>query len=285
MPKIAETALQRFAALEPFPQPPLIPLRHPVVLMHGFGLLASFRRGGHLHDEAMSLRLHGVQAYAPNVAPYNSVPIRAEMWKERIEHVLRETGADCVNLIAHSMGGLDARYLISQMGLHDMVASLVTISTPHHGTSIASILREQPERLQGLVTDLCNWMGSHVMDDCTADFLPAVAGLTPEYLRDTFNPSVPDHPSVRYWSYAGRAGKGTDVPLNPLLILLNTLLYAREGVNDGLVSVESAQWGTFLGVIDADHPREVGLQVTPGGTFRSNDFYRSVVQMLADEGF
>jgi triacylglycerol lipase len=282
--RIADVALQRLAALEPFPQPPIIRTRYPVVLMHGFGLLGAFRRGGHLHDEAMNLRSHGVLAYAPNVAPYHTVPIRAEMWRVRIQAILDETEAERVNLVAQSMGGLDARYLITTLEMHGSVASLTTVSTPHHGSPIAAFLLDQPERLQAWVTDLCNWMGTNALEGCTADFLTAVSELTHEYVCDQFNPSVPDHPEVRYWSYAGAAGKGTEVPINPFLIPFNNIIYAKEGINDGFVSTDSARWGTFLGTIGADHAREVGIQLVPGGTFRSNDFYCDVARMLSEEG-
>ena len=35
------------------------------------------------------------------------------------------------------MGGLDARYLISRLGMADRVLSLTTLGTPHRGTSFA----------------------------------------------------------------------------------------------------------------------------------------------------
>lgn len=284
VPRLAESAIQRWAGMDAFPQPPLIPLRYPVVLMHGFGMMASFRRSGHLHDEAMSLRLHGVRAYAPNVAPYNTVAIRAPMWKKRIERVLEETGAEKVSLIAHSMGGLDARHLIASEGMYEAVACLTTISTPHHGSSVADIILSQPERLRTWAAELVNWVGTSAMVGSTSDVLQALSELTPAFLCETFNPAVPDHPSVTYWSYAGGAGKGTDVPINPFLRLPNWLLYAREGINDGFVSVESARWGTFLGTVGADHSQQVGLQILPGG-FDSNAFYRGIALRLADAGF
>lgn len=285
MPSLAESAIQRLAGLETFPQPPLIPLRHPVMLMHGLGLLAALRRGGHLHQEAMYLRERGVRAYAPNVAPYNSIAARADMWKEGIEHILEETGDDRLTLIAHSMGGLDARYLISQMGFHKHVRALVTVSTPHRGTSIASVMLEQPDRVREWIANVADYLGVHALQDGTSDLLQALSELTPEYVTETFNPSVPDHPSVRYWSYAGQAGKETDVPLDPFFYVLNMILYEREGVNDGYVSVESAKWGTFLGTIDADHMRQVGLASPLGADFDASAFYASIARMLADEGF
>ncbi len=284
MARIAHAALQRLAALKPFPQPAFLYVRYPVVLMHGFGMLAALRRNGHLHDEALNLRLHGAPAFAPNVAPYGTVSVRAGLWKERIERVLHETRAERVNLIAHSMGGLDARYLISRLEMHEAVASLTTISTPHRGSPIAQFLLDQPEVFQSLVTDVCNWMGSTAFEETASDFYTAVTELRPAYMEEHFNPGVPDHPSVTYRSYAGRAGKGAQSGINPLLILFNNLIYNREGENDGFVSVQSARWGEFRGVFEADHIKEVGLSVLPGGSFNSKAFYRSVVQGLAEAG-
>lgn len=283
--EFAESAWHRLTGLDPFPQPPLIRLRHPIVLMHGFGLIASVRRGGHLHQEAMNLRSQGVLAYAPNVAAYNTVAFRAKMWKNRLEHILDETGAERVNLVAQSMGGLDARYLISTLELHSIVASLVTVSAPHRGSGVASLVLEQPELIRGGLASIFNWMGAKSLEDATSDFLTSVGELTPEYVCDSFNPMVPDHPSVRYYSYAGAAGKGTDIPVSPFLEVLNRPLYRREGLNDGFVSVESAKWGEFLGTIDADHVQQVGLNFLKSGRFDSNTFYTDVARHLADEGF
>lgn len=285
MPKFTESAIQRFAGLEAFPQPPVIPLRHPVVLLHGFGIMAAFQRGGHLHQEAMYLRQRGVRAYAPNVAPYNSIPVRAEMWKERVQHILDETGADHLSLIAHSMGGLDARYLISRLGLHEHVRALVTVSTPHRGTAIANAVLNQPDLVRDWLANVADYIGARALDDSPSDVLGAVSELTPEHMQSTFNPDVPDHPSVRYWSYAGQAGRGTDVPLDPFFYVLNSIVHKHEGVNDGYVSVESAKWGTFLGTIDADHARQIGIRSSLGADFDSNAFYADVVRMLANEGF
>lgn len=282
---MAENRTIRLPQLTAFPQPALLKTRYPVVLMHGFGSLASIRRGGHMHEEAMHLRGHGIVAYAPNVAPYNTVSIRTPMWKKRLDVILEETKAEKLNLIAQSMGGLDARYLISRIGMAENVASLVTVSTPHHGTAIADFVLNQPQILREWVAAAANWMGTRTLPEAEADFLTSVIELTHKAVCGDFNPKTPDDPSVRYWSYAGRAGKGTDVAMNPFLRILNGILYEREGVNDGFVSVESAKWGTFLGTIDADHAAEVGLQLVPGGAFKSHDFYTDIVRMLGREGF
>lgn len=284
-PTFTETAIRRFAGLEPFPLPTVIPVRHPVVMMHGFGMLAGIRRGGHLREAAEALRLRGVRAYAPNVAPYNTVAVRSEMWIRRIERILEETRADKVNLIAHSMGGLDARWIISHHGLGDRIASLVTLSTPHRGSSLAEFILGSPDRLRNWLTEVANWMGTQVVDDGDADFRTAVSELTPANIINNFNPSVQDDERVKYWSYAGIAGRGCEHSVNPFLRLFNNYLYDREGPNDGMVSAASARWGEYVGDLPADHAQQIGA-VFPGSSgFSHTDFFSSVAELLARHNF
>ncbi|HLA36910.1 MAG TPA: hypothetical protein VJZ02_00410, partial [Candidatus Brocadiales bacterium] len=58
---------------------------------------------------------------------------RAMVLKHQIEGYLKKTRASKVNIIAHSMGGLDARYMIAKLDMEDRVASLSTVVTPHRG--------------------------------------------------------------------------------------------------------------------------------------------------------
>ncbi len=270
--------------LEPFPEPPLVRTRYPVVLLHGFGVLSAFGRGGNLHPMAVHLRQHGVWAYAPNVSPYDTVKARAALWARRLQHVLAETRASKVTLVAHSMGGLDARYLISRLGWYDRVAALVTIATPHRGTALADLTLQQPDLLRRLMSRAAEWLGSTSLADAETNFHDAVAELSPAFVQGTFNPAVPDHPDVRYWSYAGAAGQGTDAPINPLLTVLNRSLYRAEGLNDGYVSAASAQWGTYHGSLPADHALQIGISF-PGARFRAPAFYTTLTQKLAKQGF
>lgn len=279
------SAFHRLTGLQPLPQPAIVPTRLPVFMMHGFGIGGSLRRGGHLHEQAMFLRMRGVRAYAPNVSPYNTVRARCQTWKRHLTHVLNETGAEAVSVIAHSMGGLDARFLISQMHLHDRIAALVTVATPHRGSELANLVLQQPDAVRSWIADVADWLGTHIIENGSANSLQTVRELTPSFMTHSFNPNVPDHPNVRYWSYAGQAGRDTDVPLTPLLRYFNTYLYERAGRNDGFVSVESAKWGTFRGTLDADHIRQVGMDAGFGGAdFDANAFYAAVAQDLADAG-
>lgn len=94
---------------------------------------------------------------------------------------------------------------------------------------------------------------------------PAYANLTPSFLRDVFNPSTPNREDVRYFSIAARTDK---IPIWHPLWLPKLVLDGAEAQrvaqgcaappewrgNDGLVSIDSARWGEFLGTFDAcDH--------------------------------
>jgi triacylglycerol lipase len=281
--RLAERA-RRAVELTPFPQPPLEATRYPVVLMHGFGTLAGLFGLGILHAHAMHLRGYGIRAYAPNVNPYDTVEVRTRAWQNRIDLVLEETGADRVSLVAFSAGGLDARHLIGPLGYADRVAAVVTVSTPHHGTALCDFLLERPERLRAFVIGVMDFVGraAYTYDEPRTGH--ALHELTPAFVCEQFNPHHPDVEGVYAASWGGRAGKGTDVPLSPALLLHNRILYAAAGINDGMVPVESARWGDVRGVLDADHLRQVGAGL-PGGAFDSLAFVLDLVRDLAARGF
>ncbi len=253
--------------------------------MHGLGMIAGIRRGGHLYLAAEHLRAMGVRAYAPNVAPYNTIESRCTLWEERIIHVLQETKAEKVNLIAHSMGGLDARYLIDKLDFGPKVASLITISTPHHGSSLAGYVLSQPEKIRMWLTEFANWIGTYAVEDGTADFKRAISQLTPEYVGNVFNRQVENSGNIRYWSIAGRAGKGTEVAINPFLRIFNSVIFEQEGPNDGMVSVESAHWGQFIKTVDADHAQQIGVPFIGSSNFDYRELMSDLASLLVENNF
>lgn len=58
---------------------------------------------------------------------------------EYVEEVRAATGADTVDLIGHSMGGVVARYYVTLLGGDGKVANLVTLGSPHAGTDVSAI--------------------------------------------------------------------------------------------------------------------------------------------------
>lgn len=197
--------------------------------------LSYFRR----IDRALSDRGHPL--IVTRVHPTAGVVTRARQLKEIILRQLEIIGRrrERVLIIAHSMGGLDARYMITRLGMADRVAALLTITTPHRGSPYADwCMRHLGQRLGGI--QLMRFLG---LD------LQAVSDTTIESCRQ-FNEQVPDMSQVRYFSVSASRPRHR-VPA--FAMHAHKVIYDAEGENDSLVSVKSSIWGTHLGVWPADH--------------------------------
>ena len=159
----------------------------------------------------------------------------------RIDEILAETGAEKVNLIAHSKGGLEARMAASSLGAGDRIASITTIATPHRGSKTVDLLFKMPRGLFNLAAfAVNNWI--RVVGDKKPDFLAVCQGFTTQ-AAERFNRENPDVPGVFYQSFACVMGHPfSDINLSTANFVVNRL----EGPNDGLVTVASASWGTYI---------------------------------------
>ncbi|WP_435317445.1 esterase/lipase family protein [Haloarchaeobius sp. TZWSO28] len=60
----------------------------------------------------------------------------AQVVCDRVQEIAAETGSE-VDIVAHSMGGLDSRYCVEKLGGNVHVDDLITLGTPHQGTYAA----------------------------------------------------------------------------------------------------------------------------------------------------
>lgn len=300
------------AAVDPGLGPP-----YPIVLTHGFFGFDDFAGAGFVDYYWNVLEHLGAEGetlvFTPTVDPFNDSTYRGEQLIAHVEEIVATTGYAKVNLIGHSQGGLDARVVASLRP--DLVASVTTIATPHRGTRIADIvlgLVSDPNA-QALADTLVQLIGAPLWDD-VGEETSVTKSL--EQLSEpgmvVFNDTYPDGPGVRYFSITGRTalhlgGTGcalaappafiddftsTRDPVDPLLSLTENILSGYNPFalvpNDGLVTVASAKWGSFLGCIPADHLDEVGhlLGDSPGllNDWEHLSFYADLVAFLRDQG-
>jgi triacylglycerol lipase len=210
----------------------------PIVLVHGiFGFtriaLGNLKNVDYYREIPDALRKddHVVPA-PPQTHRTGSVAERAQDLKNYLLDPNRvEVFGKKVHLVAHSMGGLDSRVMISTLGMADRVLSLTTIATPHHGSPIANAVVKKTEP----------WL-PQVLEKAGID-VRATADLTTEACEQR-NQVVQDAPGVAYFSIAGQYkprkkflifGPSTGV-LGPTY----DLIAKTEGDNDGVVSVQSA---------------------------------------------
>ncbi|MCB9761475.1 MAG: hypothetical protein H6739_16650 [Alphaproteobacteria bacterium] len=245
--------------------------RYPIVLMHGMGGTDAFLDLIEYYQQVVgTLTDEGYLVFNPAVDALAPPPDRAAQWAEHLDALIAAGEGRKFNLIAHSQGGIDGRYLISDGGLgyHDRVVSLTTIATPHQGTTAA-------DAAAGLLdlSEVGQWIADGLADVFTQLVGLGDAQLTVSIERLTtaemaaFNASVPDDPDVYYASWAGRTCGALDFTcqqetdgeiVDALFVATYALIHVLEGDNDGLVGVESAQWGDYRGVLPADHLNEVG---------------------------
>ena len=101
--------------------------------LHGF---LGFSRWGpieYFRGVRKMLLRSGIRPLIPELPPAGSIAMRAEA----LARELFSTDASAFALVGHSMGGLDARYLITHLDPDRRVKSLLTIATPHRGTPMA----------------------------------------------------------------------------------------------------------------------------------------------------
>jgi len=205
--------------------------RPTVVLIHGlFGfrkvLWLEYFKGVRQRYEHMGLRV-----LAPSLPWAGNIKQRAHVLAQQLE---QESGP--LHLLAHSMGGLDARYWISHLGGATKTVSLTTLSSPHHGSSAADYVCQgyTPFRL-----------------------FAGVRNLTTDKMK-AFNAQTPDHADVVYRSYTAAR------PVHEHVWLVRHFgrhIQRTEGDNDSQVSVRSAMWGEHIAILPCDHFELISLNL------------------------
>lgn len=241
-------------------------LKFPLVLAHGIlGFdelkLGPFRQR-YFRGVAPRLERLGTRIYTFKVHPTAVVSSRAAALAKAVIAL----DAPRVNIVAHSMGGLDARYLAAKLALAGKVASIVTVGTPHRGTPLADL---------GAGLWLVAPTTKLLMDKAGFD-AHGLLELTTERM-EAFNREVPDQEGIFYGSWLAKA---SFTLINPLLLPTWQLLRMKAGDNDGLVPVSSQQWGETCGTIEADHWGQVGWALG----FDAPAFYENVVTDLIGRG-
>lgn len=225
---------------------------YPLIMVHGIGFrdLRYFNYWGRIPS---ILRKHGAKVYYGHQNAWGTIEENAVAIAAVINLALKENNCDKVNIIAHSKGGLDSRYLISSMKYDKKVASLTTICTPHYGSELINFLNHLPDACYRFVASCINRPFA-LAGDKQPDCYSSSKQLSPDFCKQ-FNETNKDCPGVYYQSYASVMKSCFSDSLLSIPYLLMRLLGA--GANDGLVNVASAQWGNFKGVLKNKYRRGI----------------------------
>jgi triacylglycerol lipase len=240
-----------------------------IVLVHG--VLGFRHKFGieYFRYVAEHLAQNGFKVLTPVLDPTRGIESRGGQLRDQINAAFANGSIDPTqktHIIAHSIGGLDSRWMLSPVNpnrIQAQIRSLTTISTPHHGSPIADLIdsREKltpfgqlpfgphPNLLQPAL-------------DALGISLDGLRDLTTDYCQNIFNPTYKDNSAVAYFSVAGSGRPGFPGTCR-FFALFHQYISALMGqTNDGLVTVPSAQWGTFdTNTWPADHADEVGTDL------------------------
>lgn len=255
--------------------------KYPIVLVHGmilkdFKLFKAFRK---IKDNLLK---ENIKVYVTNQDGIGSIENNAMQLKDEILKILEKENVDKVNIIAHSKGGLDSRYMISKLDMDKHVASLTTLSTPHHGSKLSSKLLSMPKWCAKFLAFFIN-LFYKICKDKKPDILTLGHQLKDDTMID-FNKEVLNSSKVYYQSYSSDLNnKKSFLMFIPHLITKNL-----ENVStDGIVSVESSVWGEYKGNIknNYDHAQMVGVYGTNKTLNEVSKFYLDVIENLSQIGF
>ncbi len=257
--------------------------KYPIILVHGFlikdiGLVKSFGRIDKM------LKQQGYVVYKSRVDSFGAVETNAEILKAEVEKVLKENNTEKVNIIAHSKGGLDSKYMIEHFVMYEQVASLTTLSTPHKGSPLASKILKFPKWLLRITAFWINlWF--KILGDRKPNAYKLCEQLS------TIN-SVEEEISkicskIYCQSYSTKLKRSRDdFVMGIPLIFFHHLEKNKE--SDGLVSAESAQFCVYKGNPfneSVSHTEIIDFMVKKKKREKIYAFWNMIVEDLAARGY
>lgn len=260
------------------------PLKHPIVLVHGSTAsganltIGPFNLGPYWAGIAEEIGATGTEVKIVHLPTDASIGERAAVLKNFLETDMK---GQMVNIVGHSLGGLDARYAATVLGSNQM-ASITTIGTPHLGSPLADWAAGQIDR-RGLWYWFLRLIG---YDMKHRRFLKEITTSAMKH----FNDKVPNRSDVRYFSVRTK-GSFRDGTMSYFLWLTSGWLegqghHMSANGHDGLVPFDSQAWGRELPVFNLDHLAQINhheFKLTSSKQ-ESIQLYFNIYQNLAAEG-
>ncbi|MCM1524699.1 MAG: hypothetical protein NC120_09610 [Ruminococcus sp.] len=266
-------------------------LKYPVLLIHGMGFRDD-KSIGYWGRIPQAMESRGARIFYSGQDSNGSIESNARQIEVSFNRVLESTGAEKLNLIAHSKGGLEARYLISALGHADRTASLTTVSTPHNGSVTVDKLINISRPLVKFGCKAADIYFRILGDECPDTYSAVTSFETANAER--FNMKYPDAGGVYYQS----CGFVMKKPTSDMLMWFPWLVVNHfEGENDGLLPPRAVKWTNFKCIYTGSggrgisHCDEVDLRrrrlsgKDGGGISDITEFYGSIIDGLKERGF
>ena len=258
--------------------------RYPILLVHGLAIKDTFfmKSWGKIDE---MLRSRGCTVFKSGIDGMGTIENNAAALKKEVLLILAKTKSEKVNIIAHSKGGLDAKYMIKELGMAKRVASLTTLCTPHHGSPVATGIMNLPKPVVKALAAVLN-AAYRVLGDKNPDSYNAGLELmrvkAPE--RETLN--IAD--GVVCQSFSATVPKGREAQDFVMAIpVVFSRFMEKDKATDGLVPRDSAIFGNYKGdCLDGSvsHTEIVDFLATAKKREKIFAFYSQLCRDLAKQG-
>lgn len=263
--------------------------KYPILLVHGifFRDWQFFNYWGRI---PAALKRNGAEVYYGEQQSAQSIAASAEELAAQMRTILERTGAEKINIIAHSKGGLDVRYALTELGMAQYAASLTTINTPHQGCAWVDSL------LNRISPSFAEWIAKRYesifrgLGDKTPDFLAGVRDLTAAHCAQ-FNAEHPVNAEIFHHCIMSEMRSILSAPFPLWLGYLCNKRQNRKAHCDGLVPVEAARLDgvpftmvpktRFRGI---SHGDMIDLNRENIEGFDVREFYIGIVRDLKERG-
>lgn len=256
--------------------------KYPIIFVHGIAIRDLFfiKSFGRIDS---NLKKQGFKVYKSNVDSFGTIGNNALILKNEILKILEEEKVDKVNIIAHSKGGLDSKYMISYLGMEDKVASLTTLCTPHKGSPIAKNILRLPKWILKIIAFWLNFW-YRIFGDKKPNSLEVCMELANV---KSIEYEVIFSNKVYCQSYSTKMDKARDDFIMGIPLIF--FHHFEKGKDcDGLVSKESSIFGEYKGdCLDESisHSEIIDFFVKKKKRDRIYAFYNELCMDLAKRGF
>ncbi len=235
---------------------------YPIVLAHGAsGFDSLFGVIDYWYGIEGALQQGGATVFVTEVSQFEQTAARGAQLLAQVEEIVALTGSPRVNLVGHSHGGLDIRWVASQRP--DLVASVTSVGSPHQGAELADVLRDTLQSgsfAESVLAGLAGGLGSLLallsgtwnpqdpvaaLESLSSDGMATFNAAHPQGLPATWcgeGPAVVD--GVHYFSWTGDRPLTNIFDVSDATLGLTSLVYSEA--NDGLVGKCSAHLGTVI---------------------------------------
>ena len=256
--------------------------KYPIILVHGV-MIKDFRFFKAFGRIEKILKNNNYIVYTAKIDGLGTIENNALQLKKYINQILEKENVSKVNIIAHSKGGLDSKYMIDHLDMEDKIASLTTLCTPFKGSPIASKILTMPKFIIFWVKTWFNIVYK-IFGDKHPDGLKVCEQL--QKVDDISLECLQYNKKVYCQSYSSKMNNSKDDFIMGIPLAFSR--YFNKEDTDGLVPTQSAKFANYKGNISDEsisHTEIVDFMVKRSKKEKIYQFYLSICSNLAKKGF